>query len=732
MPFNRLASLAGGSAESSKRNVSRRTFLRAGAAVGGGLLVSVTLPRAMGEAEAADAGAFAPDAFIRIDRSGQVTLVIPQVEMGQGTYTSLPMLVAEELEVKLAQVRVEHAPPDDKLYGNSLIGFQATGGSTSVRAFWEPLRTAGAAARSMLITAAAAGWQASVASCRAEAGEVIHAPTGRRVAYGALVDRAATLPVPDKVALKEPKDFKLIGTAAKRLDAPAKVNGAAQYGIDVKVPGMKIAAVAASPVIGGKLARVDENKARAVRGVRGVVRLDDAVAVIADHMWAAKKGLAALDIHWDEGENAQLSTADVVKKLEDAANRPAVVAKQAGDVANAMAGAARMIEATYEAPFLAHATMEPMNCTAHVRKDGCDVWVGTQVVTRARAAAAAAAGLPLEKAQIHNQLLGGGFGRRLDVDYVTQSVLIARQVDFPVKVIWSREEDIQHDVYRPYYYDRLAAGLDDKGLPIAWSHRVVGSSVEARWSPEDFANGLDSDAVEGAAGPYAFPNVLIDYVREEPPFGLTTGWWRGVGMTHNAFMVEGFIDELAVATRSDPVAYRRALLDGNPRMRAALDLAAAKAGWGQPLPPGVGRGVSVMFGFETYIAQVAEVAVAKDGQLRVQRVVCAVDCGRTVNPDTIRAQIEGGVIFGLTAALYGEITLERGRVAQSNFDTYRMMRIDETPAIDVHIIESDAAPGGVGEPGTSAIAPAVVNAIFAATGKRLRRLPIRPADLRST
>jgi isoquinoline 1-oxidoreductase beta subunit len=732
MPFNRLASGAGGSAESSKRNVSRRTFLRAGAAVGGGLLVSVTLPRAMGEAEAADAGAFAPDAFIRIDRSGQVTLVIPQVEMGQGTYTSLPMLVAEELEVRLAQVRVEHAPPDDKLYGNSLIGFQATGGSTSVRAFWEPLRTAGAAARSMLITAAAAGWQASVSSCRAEAGEVIHAPTGRRVAYGALVDRAATLPVPDKVALKEPKDFKLIGTAAKRLDAPAKVNGAAQYGIDVKVPGMKIAAVAASPVIGGKLARVDENKARAVRGVRGVVRLDDAVAVIADHMGAAKKGLAALDIHWDEGENAQLSTADVVKKLEDAANRPAVVAKQAGDVANAMAGAARMIEATYEAPFLAHATMEPMNCTAHVRKDGCDVWVGTQVVTRARAAAAAAAGLPLEKAQIHNQLLGGGFGRRLDVDYVTQAVLIARQVDFPVKVIWSREEDIQHDVYRPYYYDRLAAGLDDKGLPIAWSHRVVGSSVEARWSPEDFANGLDSDAVEGAAGPYAFPNVLIDYVREEPPSGLTTGWWRGVGMTHNAFMVEGFIDELAAATRSDPVAYRRALLDGNPRMRAALDLAAAKAGWGQPLPPGVGRGVSVMFGFETYIAQVAEVAVAKDGQPRVQRVVCAVDCGRTVNPDTIRAQIEGGVIFGLTAALYGEITLERGRVAQSNFDTYRMMRIDETPAIDVHIIESDAAPGGVGEPGTSAIAPAVVNAIFSATGKRLRRLPIRPADLRST
>jgi isoquinoline 1-oxidoreductase beta subunit len=732
MPFNRLASLAGGSTGSSERNVSRRTFLRAGAAVGGGLLISVTLHGAMCSAEASENGVFAPDAFIRIDRSGQVTLVIPQVEMGQGTYTSLPMLVAEELEVKLTQVRVEHAPPDDRLYVNRLLGFQGTGGSTSVRAFWERLRTAGAAARTMLIAAAAAEWRASADSCRAEAGEIIHAPTGRRIAYGALVDRAATLPVPDKVVLKESKDFKLIGTAAKRLDTPDKVNGAAQYGIDVKVPGMKIAAVAASPVIGGKLARVDEAAARAVRGVRGVVRLDDAVAVIADHMWAARKGLAALDIHWDEGENAHLSTADIIKRLREAGSGPAVVATKTGDVAKAMANAAKTVEASYETPFLAHATMEPINCTAHVHKDGCEVWTGTQVVTRARAAAATAAGLPPEKVQIHNCLLGGGFGRRLDVDYVTQAVRIARQVDGPVKVVWSREEDLQHDVYRPYYHDRLSAGLDKNGLPLAWSHRVVGSSVEARWSPEDFVNGVDSDAVEGAAGPYAFPNVLVEYVRQEPPAGLTTGWWRGVGLTHNAFMVEGFMDELAEAAGADPVAYRRALLDGNPRMRATLDLAAAKAGWGQPLPPRVGRGVSVMFGFETFIAQVAEVAVAKDGQPRVRRVVCAIDCGQAVNPDTIRAQIEGGVIFGLTAALYGEVTLQRGRVVQSNFDNYRMLRIDETPEIEVYIVESDAAPGGVGEPGTSAIAPAVVNAIFAATGKRLRQLPIKPSDLRST
>jgi isoquinoline 1-oxidoreductase subunit beta len=733
MLFDRFASHAGASAGSSAESgVSRRTFLKASAAAGGGLLVSVTTPKAIGDAEAAGVDAFAPDAFIRIDRSGQVTLIIPQVEMGQGTYTSMPMLIAEELEVALQQVRIEHAPPDDRLFGNRLLGFQATGGSTSVRAFWEPLRMAGATARRMLVTAAAASWHADASSCRAENGEVIHVPTGRRLAYGALVDKAATLPTPDKVPLKDPKDFKLIGTSAKRLDAPDKVNGKAEFGIDVKVPGMKIAAVAACPVIGGKLAHVDDSKAKAVRGVSRVIRLEDAVAVIADHMWAAKKGLAALDIIWDEGENAHISTADIVKQLEDAANRPAVVAKQEGDVGKAMAGAVKTIEATYQLPLLAHATMEPMNCTAHVRNDGCDIWVGTQVVTRARAAAAAVTGLPLEKVQIHNHLLGGGFGRRLDVDSIIQAVQIARQVDFPVKVIWSREEDIQHDVYRPYYYDRLAAGLDEKGLPIAWSHRVVGSSIEARWAPQAFVNGLDSDAVEGAAGPYAFPNVLVDYVRQEPPSGLTTGWWRGVGMTHNAFMVEGFIDELAAATRNDPVAYRRALLETNSRMRAVLDLAAEKAGWHKALPAGAGRGVSVMFGFGTYIAQVAEVTVAKDGQVRVQRVVCAVDCGRTVNPDTIKAQIEGGVIFGITAALYGEITLEKGRVVQSNFDTYQMLHIDEAPTIEVHVIDSDAESGGIGEPGTSAIAPAVVNAIFAATGKRLRRLPINPADLKST
>ncbi len=710
---------------------SRRSFLRAGVAAGGGLILSVGLPALIGSAVAADADGFAPGAFIRIDRAGRVTLIIPQVEMGQGTYTSMPMLIAEELEVELQQIEIAHAPPDDKLYGNQLLGFQATGGSTSVRAFWEPLRRAGATARSMLVSAAAQAWKVDPGSCRADKGEVIHAPTGRRLAYGALTERAAKLPVPDNVPLKNPDTFKLIGKPAKRLDTPDKVNGKAQYGIDVRPPGMKVATVAACPVLGGKLAGLDDSKAKAVKGVRQVVRLDNAVAVVADHMGAAKKGLAALDITWDPGANAKFSSADLTALHAQAVQRPGVVAMQDGDVAKATAGAARTFEAVYQLPLLAHATMEPMNCTVHVRPDGCDVWLGTQVLTRAQATAAEVTGLPLDKVQVHNHLLGGGFGRRLEIDSVTQAVQIARQVEGPVKVIWTREEDIQHDIYRPFYYDRMAAALDVGGAPVAFSHRVTGSSILARWLPAGFKNGLDGDAVEGAAGPYSFPNVLVDYVRQEPPAGVTTTWWRGVGMTHNAFMVEGFIDELAAAAGKDPVAYRRALLAKAPRARAALDLAAEKAGWGRPMPAGSGRGVSVIFGFGSYLAQVAEVAVGNDGRVRVTRVVCAVDCGRIVNPDTAKAQMEGGIIFGITAALYGDITIKAGRIEQSNFDNYQMLRIDEAPAIEVHLIDSTEAPGGLGEPATSAIAPAVVNAIFQATGKRLRKLPADQTALKS-
>jgi isoquinoline 1-oxidoreductase beta subunit len=711
----------------SEGGVSRRTFLKVSAAAGGGLLIGFYVPAVRAApATAANAGAFAPNAFVRIGRDDTVTLIMPQVEMGQGTYTSMPMLIAEELEVDLGQIELEAAPPDDRRYANSLIGFQVTGGSSSVRAMWEPLRRAGAVARVMLISAAAQGWNVDPTSCRAEKGEVIHGPTGRKLRYGALADTAAALPVPDNVALKDAKAFKLIGTPAKRLDTPDKVNGKALFGIDVKIPGMKIATVAACPVFGGKLARVDDSTAIEIKGVRQVVRLDDAVAVVADHMWAAIQGLAALDIEWDEGPNAKVSSADIVRQMETALQKPGVVGRKDGDVAKAMAGAAMKVEAVYQVPFLAHATMEPMNCTVHVRQDGCDVWVGSQVVSRAQATAAEVTGLPLEQVQVFNHFLGGGFGRRLEVDFVTQAVRIAKQVDGPVKVVWTREEDIQHDIYRPYYYDRMTAGLDAQGLPIAWRHRVTGSSIEARWLPAAMKDGLDTDAVEGAAVElqYAIPNILVDYVRQEPP-GLTTGWWRGVGPTHNIFMVESFIDELAAAAKKDPLEYRRALLAKSPRARAVLDLAAEKAGWGQPLPPGVGRGVSLQFAFGTYLSQVAEVAVSKDGEVLIQRVVCAVDCGIIVNPDTVKAQIEGGIILGLTAAQFGEITLKNGRVEQSNFNDYRALRINEAPTIEVHLVISAEAPGGIGEPGTVGIAPAVANAIFAATGKRIRKLPVK-------
>jgi isoquinoline 1-oxidoreductase subunit beta len=741
---------AAGSRTSRTANLSRRAFLAAGTAAGGGLLLSVhLLPALTREANAGDGGTFAPNAFVRVGRDGLVTLIMHKVEMGQGTYTSMPMLLAEELEVDLSQVRLEHAPPNDQLYAEPLFGVQETGGSTSVRGNWEPLRQAGATARSLLEAAAAQTWNVDAKSCHAARGEVIHEPSGRRLGYGALADKAAALPLPRNVPLKDPKDFKLIGTSAKRLDAPDKVNGTAEFGIDVKVNGMKFAMVAACPVFGGKLASVDDNKAKAIKGVHQIVRLNDAVAVVANHTGAAKKGLAALDIRWDEGPNAKLSTNDIVRRLAAASQRSGVVARQQGDPDKAMASAARKVEAVYEAPFLAHATMEPVNCTVHVSPDGCDVWVGTQVPTFTQTAAAKVTGLPPERVRVHNHLLGGGFGRRLEVDFIVRAVEIAKQVAGPVKVVWTREEDIQHDMYRPYYYDRIAAGLDERGKPIAWTHRITGSSIMARVTSELFpktlkvmraaglhnliamVRGLDVDAVDGAAEPpYTLDNIRVDYVREEPP-GIPTAFWRGVGPTHNIFVVESFIDELAVAAKQDPFEYRRALLDKSPRAKAVLELAAERAGWGRPLPLGSGRGISLLHAFgETYIAAVAEVSVSKEGDVRVQRVVCAVDCGIMVNPDTVKAQMESGIIFGITAALFGEITIKDGRVEQGNFDDYRMLRIDEAPLIDIHLVRSTEAPGGIGEPGTSAVIPAVTNAIFAATGKRIRKLPVDSAQLK--
>jgi isoquinoline 1-oxidoreductase beta subunit len=710
--------------------VSRRRFLLAGAASGGGLMLSLHLPFASRDVAAAGADGFVPNAFIRIAPDGPVVLTMPYVEMGQGTYTAIPMLIVEELEVDLEQVRLEHAPPDEKRYANPLLGVQATGNSNAIRGAWQPLRQAGAVARTMLVSAAAKRWNVDPASCRAQSGEVLHAPTGRRVRYGDLAAEAARLPVPENVALKRPEDFKLIGKLVKRLDTPAKVNGTAVFGIDVRPPGVKIATLAQSPVFGGRVKSVNDAAAKTVKGVRQIVRLDDAVAVVADHMGAAKKGLAALVIEWDDGPHAKLSTDDIVAELEKATLNSGPVAQNIGDIDKAMASAVTKVEATYQVPFLAHAAMEPMNCTVHVRNDGCEVWVGSQALTRAQATAAKTTGLPLDRVVVHNHLIGGGFGRRLDVDGVTRAVQIAMHVDGPVKVVWTREEDIQHDMYRPYWLDRISAGLDNTGKPVAWNHRYAGSSVIARWLPPAFKNGLDLDSTEGAIDlAYALPNMHVEYLRVEPP-GILTAFWRSVGPSHNVFVTESFMDELAAAAEQDAVAYRRALLDRSPRAKAVLDLAAAKAGWGQPLPPRAGRGVSLQFVFRTYMAQVAEVEVAKNGAVHVRRVVCAVDCGTVVNPDTVRAQIQGAIIFGITAALYGEITLKNGRVEQANFDTYQMLRIDQAPAVEVYIVASSEPPSGIGECGTSAIVPAISNAIFAATGKRLRKMPVDTAAIR--
>ena len=637
--------------------LSRRSFLRAGAAAGGGLMLSLSLPFATGEAEAADE-TFAPNAFVRIGRDGQIILTMPYVEMGQGTYTSIPMLIAEELEVDLDHVHLEHAPPNEKLYFNPLLGVQATGNSNAIRGAWQPLREAGAVARTMLVAAAAQRWNVDAASCGAERGEVVHAATGRRIAYGELAADAARLPVPASVELKRPQDFKLIGTPAKRLDTPAKVDGTAVYGIDVRPPGVKVATLAQSPVFGGRIKSVDDAAAKAVKGVRQIVRLDDAVAVVADHMGAAKKGLEALAIEWDDGPHAGLTTEAIAAELEQATLKSGAVAQSIGDVDRAMASAVIKVEATYQVPFLAHATMEPMNCTVHVRDDGCEIWVGTQALARAQAAAAKSAGLPLDKVVAHNHLIGGGFGRRLEVDGVARAVEIAKHVEGPVKVMWTREEDIQHDMYRPMFFDRLAAGLDAKGMPVAWTNRFAGSSILARWLPPAFNNGLDPDTTEGAIHlVYNLPNLHVEYVRVEPP-GVPTAFWRSVGPSHNVFVTESFMDELAAAAKQDPVAYRLALLEKTPRAKAVLALAADKAGWGDKLPPRTGRGVSIQNAFATYMAHVAEVEVAKDGTVRVRRVVCAVDCGTVVNPDTVQAQIQSAVMFGITAALYGEITAE--------------------------------------------------------------------------
>jgi isoquinoline 1-oxidoreductase beta subunit len=700
---------------------SRRQFLKVGAAAGAALVVGFRIPSA-DSAAAKAAGPFEPNAFIRVDPQGIVTLIMPQVEMGQGVYTSIAMILAEEMDVSWEQVRLEHAPPNDKLYANPTFGLQVTGNSNSIRAFWMPLRKAGAACRAMLTEAAAKRWKVNASDCKSENSTIVHTPSGRKLAYAALVSDAKSIAPPKDPSVKSPADFKLIGKSLKRLDTPEKVNGKAVYGIDVLPPGVKFATLVTCPVFGGKVAKVDDARAKGIPGVRQVLVLDDFVAVVADHMWAAQKGLSAVDITWDEGANSHVTSDLVWQKLREASQTAGAVAKNEGDVQKALSQGEKL-EATYELPFLAHATMEPLNCTVHLKPDSCEVWVGIQVVSRAQSAAAKVSGLPLEKVTVHNHLIGGGFGRRLETDFVEKSVMIAKQVEGPVKVVWSREQDIQHDVYRPVYLNRLSAGLSD-GKIVGWHHHISGSSVIARWLPPAYQKGIDVDAIDGAADiQYDIPNLRVEYLRSEPP-GVPTGFWRGVGPNNNFFAIESFVDELAKKAGKDPVAFRSDLLGKSPRMQAVLKTAAEKSGWGSPLPPRTGRGVAVQLSFGSYIATVNEVEVAESGEVHLKRVTCVVDSGIIVNPDTVVAQIQGGLIFGLTAALFGEITVDKGRVQQSNFHDYRMLRINEVPQIDVVLMPSGEAPGGIGESGTTAGPPALANAIFAATGVRLRRLPV--------
>ena len=702
---------------------SRRAFLQAGVVAGGALLFGFRLPLA-GAATAKQAVPFAPNAFIRIERDGAVTLIMPQVEMGQGVYTSISMILAEELDANWDKVKVEAAPPNDALYGNPTFKEQMTGNSNSIRAFWMPLRKAAAGTRATLIEAAAKRWNADPKGCHAENGEVLDPDGRQRLGYGDLIDAAAQITPPADPPLKKVEDFKLIGKPLKRLDTPEKVNGKAMYGIDAMPAGLKFATLAACPVFGGKVAHVDDTKAKQVPGVRQIVVLEDLVAVVGDHMWAAKQGLAALDITWDEGPNANVSSNDVWEKIRAASAKEGLVAKAAGDATKGLADGVRT-DAAYEMPFLAHATMEPLNCTVHVQPDSCEVWCGSQVLSRAHKAAATAAGLPPEKVTIHNHLIGGGFGRRLETDYVDKAVRIAAKVEGPLKVVYTREEDIQHDIYRPVYRDVMAASVAD-GRIVGWSHRVTGSSIIARFLPGLFklTKEIDIDSVDSAVDiPYDIPNLRIEFQRDEPP-AVPTGFWRGVGPNNNVFAVESFIDELAHKAGKDPLEFRRGMLGKTPRLLAALNLAAEKAGWGTALPSRTGRGICAQPSFGSFIATVVEAEVDEDGSVRLRRVVSAVDTGIAVNPDTIIAQLQGGLVFGLSAALWGEITIEKGRVQQSNFNDYRVLRIDEVPNIEVHVIPSGEDPGGIGETGTTAGPPALGNAIYAATGVRLRRLPI--------
>ena len=708
---------------------SRRGFLKSGA--GAALTIGFALPATGWSArlEAATPAVFAPNAWLRLTGDGSVTVMCGSAEMGQGVLTAIPMLLAEELDADWKRVRVQQAPVD-QAYNNPMFGMQATGGSTTVRAHWEPLRKAGAAAREMLLTAAAAQWKVPAAECRTEAGQVIH-KSGKQLAYGALVPAAMKLAVPAEPTLKDAKDFRILGKRTRRLDTPAKLDGSAKYGIDAQLPGLLVAVMARAPQPGAKPAKVDDSKAKAVKGVQQIITIPHGVAVLAEGYWAAKKGRDALAIDWDLGAAKDLSTAKVSDMLATGASQADAIALDAGNVKDAAANSASTLDASYEAPYLAHACMEPMNCTAWVRGDTVEIWAGTQSQGPNQGILSQVASVTPAKVKINTMLLGGGFGRRFAPDFTIDATLLSKISGKPVKLIYSREDDMAAGFYRPASVAKFEAALDAKGQPTMLKCGVGSPSIMAASGfmkiPE---NGVDSFAMEGIADhPYDIANQRIAYGRTEP--GPQVWFWRSVGHSQNIFFIESFIDELAAAAKADPFEYRRALLGKQPRYKGVLELAAQKAGWGSPLPKGVFRGIAVAQSFGSYVAEVAEVSIGADGTPRVHRVVAAVDCGMTVNPQTIERQIEGAIVYGLSAALYGRIGFKDGRVEQGNFNDYPVLRMNEMPKVEVHIVQSSEKPGGIGEPGTPPIAPAVANAIFAATGKRLRKLPFDAAELKS-
>jgi isoquinoline 1-oxidoreductase subunit beta len=702
----------------------RREFLKSTAAVSGGLIIGLQLP-GCDKRESRVTGPtklIQTNAWLRIGTDDSVTVLVDRSEMGQGVYTALPMLIAEELGVRMHRVKVEAAPAD-AAYTNNLLGGQITGGSTSVRDAWTKLRTAGAQARRMLVSAAAKEWGITISGIRVQDG-MITSPRGKKLSFGQVAEAASRLPVPQDVPLKSPANFRIIGREQKRLDTPPKVDGSAIFGIDVKLPGMLYAALAQSPVLGGKVKSFDAEAAKTMPGVRQVLQTSTGVAVVADSWWQARKARDAVKVRWDPGPNASLNDGAISRGLRRAASQKGKIAKQSGNVGEWLNSGARIVRQSYELPLLAHATLEPQNCTADVKADGVDLHVPTQVQMLARAAAAKAAGVPEDKVRVHTTLLGGGFGRRLEVDFIPAAVEASKAVGKPVKVVWTREDDMTHDAYRPPAYHTVAAALDraDNRL-MAWNHRIVSPSITARMFPDAVKDPkvVDPFAVEAAANyPYDVPNVLVDYVQHE--IGIDVGYWRSVSHALNCFTVESFMDELAHAVKKDPLEFRMALLEKQPRLKGVLRLAAREGNYGVP-PKDRSQGVAVMEGYGTYMAMILEIDMHQ-GMPRVHKVTCALDCGQVVNPDIVRAQVESSVIFGLSAAMWGEINVQGGQVQQTNFNNYRIARLTEAPVIDVHTLESGEEPGGIGEPATALVAPALCNAIFMATSRRLRSLPI--------